>query len=97
MDQGASKATIFLPCTENINALGLAKLYAQHVFPHYGILKHVILDRDTWFTALLTKELCWILDVQQNISFAYHLQTDRQLEHSNQWVKQFLQIYANGT
>jgi hypothetical protein len=43
-DQGASKATIFLPCTEQIDALGVAKLYAQHIFPHYGIPKRMITD-----------------------------------------------------
>ena len=89
-DQGASKATIFLPCTEKIDALGVAKLYAQNVFPHYGILKRVISDRDTRFTASLTKELCRILNIQQNISSAYHPQTDGQSEQSNQWVEQFL-------
>jgi hypothetical protein len=95
-DQGASKATIFLPCTEQIDALGVAKLYAQHVFPHYGVPRRMITDRDTRFTAHFTKELCRILDVKQNISSAYHPQTDGQSERSNQWVEQFLRIYANG-
>jgi hypothetical protein len=47
--------------------------------------------------AHFTKELCRILDVKQNISSAYHPQTDGQSERSNQWVEQFLHIYANGT
>lgn len=46
-NQGCSKATIFLPCKETIDALGVAKIYAKHVFPHYSILKKVISDRDT--------------------------------------------------
>jgi hypothetical protein len=96
-DQGASKATFFLPCSEQIDAIGVAKLYAQHVFPHYGIPKRVISDRDTRFTARFTRELCRILDIKQNISTAYHPQTDGQSERSNQWVEQFLRIYANGT
>jgi hypothetical protein len=57
-DQGASKATIFLPCSEQIDAIGVARLYAQHMFPHYGIPKRVISDRDTRFTAKFTRELC---------------------------------------
>jgi hypothetical protein len=32
-----SKAAIFLPCTKEVTAEGHAQLYAQHVFPHYGI------------------------------------------------------------
>ena len=96
-DQGCSKATIFLPCTETIDAEGTARIYAQHVFPHYGIPKWVISDRDTQFTAKFTSELCRMLGIKQNISTAYHLQTDGQSEWSNQWVEQYLQIYTNGT
>ena len=36
-DQGSSKAAIFLPCKEQIDTLGVACIYAKHVFPHYGI------------------------------------------------------------
>jgi hypothetical protein len=90
------KATLFLPCQEQIDAEGVAKLYANQVFPHFGIPKKLITDRDTQFTAKFTKELCRILQVQQNISSTYHPQTDGQSKRSNQWLKQFLRIYTNG-
>jgi Integrase zinc binding domain len=32
-----SKASIFIPCKESIDAVGVAKLYATHMFPHYGL------------------------------------------------------------
>ena len=31
------------------------------------------------------------------MSTAYHLQTDRQSERTNQWVEQYLRIYGNAT
>jgi len=96
-DQACSKATFFIPCRETIDAEGVANLYAQKVFPHYGVPKKVISDRDTRFMAKFTKELCQILQIQQNISSAYHPQTDGQSERTNQWVEQFLRIYTNGT
>ena len=83
-NQGCSKATIFLPCAETIDTEGTARLYAKNVFPHYGIPKRVISDRDTWFTAKFTTELCHMLGIKQNISTAYHPQTDGQSERSNQ-------------
>lgn len=83
-DQGASKVTIFLPCKETIDAPGVARLYVQNVFPHYGLPKKIISDCDPRFTANFTKELCHMLDIEQNISTAYHPQTDRQSEQSNQ-------------
>jgi hypothetical protein len=82
-NQGCSKATLFLPCQKRIDAEGVAKLYADQVFPHFGIPKKVIMDRDTRFTAKFTKELCQILQIQQNISSTYHPQTNGQLERSN--------------
>ena len=97
INQACSKATFFIPCKETIDVEGVANLYAQKVFPHYGIPRKVISDRDTCFTARFTKELCRILQIQQNISSAYHPQTDGQSEQTNQWVEQFLRIYTNGT
>jgi hypothetical protein len=46
------------------------------VFPIVGLPWKIILDRDTRFTATYFKELCALLDIQQNISTAYHPQTD---------------------
>jgi hypothetical protein len=67
----------------------------QHVFPHFGHPQHVISDRDPWFTAQFMCQMCTLLGITQNISTAYHLQTDGQSERANQWVEQYLQIYGN--
>jgi hypothetical protein len=42
-NQGCSKAVLFLPCKEQIDMQGMARLYAQNIFPHFGITKKVIL------------------------------------------------------
>src|SRR5579863_7199034 len=39
-------------------------------------------------------ELCHLLDIKQNISLAYHLQTDSASEHTNQSLKQYLQLFC---
>ena len=92
MDHNCSKASIFIPCKEMIDSEEVAQLYAQHVVPHYGTLKKVISDRDTWFTSNFTTELCKMLGIKQNISMAYHLQTDGQSEWTNQLLEHYLQI-----
>jgi hypothetical protein len=94
-DHDVSKASIFLTCNQTIGSSGVASLYAQFVFPHFGVPTRVILDRDTRFTSQFTKELCRQLDVKQNISTAYHPQTDGQSERTNQWLEQYLRIYCN--
>jgi Integrase zinc binding domain/RNase H-like domain found in reverse transcriptase len=94
-DHDMTKATVFIPCNKTINALNAAQLYTKHVFPYYGVPKKIISDQDPCFTAQLARELCCLLDIRQNISTAYHPQTDRQSERSNQWLEQYVRIYTN--
>ena len=37
VDHDCTKAAIFIPCKEQMDALGTAELYAKYVFPHYGL------------------------------------------------------------
>ena len=90
-----SKASIFIPCNETINAENTALLYTTYVLPHYGLPSRIISDRDPRFTATFTRELCHILKVDQNISTAYHPQTDGQSERTNQRLEQYLRIFID--
>jgi hypothetical protein len=94
-DHDCSKAALFFPCKETITAKEVAELYARHVFPHYGIPRKVISDRDPRFTRRFTTTLCSKLGIKQNLSSAYHPQTDRQSERTNQWLEQYLRIFGN--
>jgi hypothetical protein len=89
-DTDCSKVSIFLPCHETIDLEGVAALYATHVTPHYGIPCKVISDQDVCFTSKFTMDLCHLLDIYQNISMAYHPQTDRASERTNQTLEQYL-------
>ncbi len=95
-DHDCSKGSIFIPCKETIDAIGVAELYGKHVFPHYGLPQKVISDRDPRFTATAMRELCKNLNIKQNISMAYHPQMDGQSKRTNQWLEQYLQIFGNG-
>ena len=70
-DHDCTKASIFIPCNKIINAPGLARLYAIHIFPHYGIPRKIILNRGPQLISKFTKELCTLLEVKRNISTAY--------------------------
>jgi Integrase zinc binding domain len=79
-DHDCSKAAFFIPCNKTIDSEGIARCYAKEVFPYYGPPKRVILDRDPHFASKWTRVLCKQLGIDQNISTAYHPQTDGQSE-----------------
>jgi hypothetical protein len=79
-DHDCSKAVILLPCRETMMTLELAQLYEERVFPHYRLPNKIISDQDPRLTSELAKDICNTLNIQQNISTAYHPQTDGQSE-----------------
>jgi len=79
-DTDCSKASVFIPCNEAIDSEGVALLYLNNVIPHYGIPHKIISDCDVCFVSKFSMELCRILNICQNISTAYHPQTDRASE-----------------
>jgi len=72
IDHDVSKASIFLPYNETIDSVGVAALYATHIFPHYRILLKIISDQDPCFDSSFTTKLCKLLEIKQNISTTYH-------------------------
>ena len=94
-DHDCSKASIFIPCREEISSEQTAALYVTHVFARYGLPSKIISDRDPRFASKFTRELCRLLGIQQNISTAYHPRTDGQSERTNQWLEQYLRFWVS--
>jgi len=93
-DTDCSKASIFIPCNEAIDSEGVALLYLNHITPHYGIPRKIISDRDVRFTSKFAVELCRLLHIKQNMSTAYHPQTDGSSERTNQTLEQYLRVFC---
>ena len=74
----------FVVVTEKTTVEGLARLFRDYVWKLHGLLESVILDRGPQFAAGLTKKLNKMLRIETKLSMAYHLQTDRQTERTNQ-------------
>ena len=55
----------------------------------------MILDRELRFVAGLTRELNKMLGIETKLSMAYHPETDRQMERTNQELEQYLRMYVN--
>ena len=94
VDQGSSRAALFIPCNMTITGEGVALLYLKHLFLWFGVPSKVISDRDPHFTSHFMQALTTKLSIRQNISTAFHPQTDGLTEQKNQWVEQYLQLYT---
>jgi hypothetical protein len=89
-DHGCSRGAIFLPCSTTITGTGIAKLYLENVFQWFGLPKRIISDRDPRFTSHFRKGITKVLGITQNLSTAFHPQTDGLSERKNQWIEQYL-------
>jgi hypothetical protein len=76
VDHGCSRAAIFLPCLTTIMGPGIARLYLDNVYRWFGLPTKIISDQDPCFTSQFGKALAERLNIQQNLSSAFHPQTD---------------------
>ena len=92
VDHGCLCAALFLPCHKTITGEKIAHLYFKHLFPWFGISRQIISDRDPRFTSHFARAMTKHLGMQQNLSTAFHPQTDGISERANQWLEQYLRL-----
>jgi hypothetical protein len=92
VDHGCSHAAIFLPCSTAITGPRIAHLYLDNIYRWFGLPTKVISDRGPRFTSHFGKALTERLGIQQNLSSAFHPQTDGLSERKNQWIEQYLRL-----
>ena len=89
------KMSHFVAMIEKTMAEGLVRLFRDNVWKLHGLPESVISDRGLQFAAGLIKELNKMLGIETKLSTAYHLQTDGQMERTNQELEQYLRMYFN--
>jgi Integrase zinc binding domain len=94
VDHGCSRGAIFLPCTTMITGPQIAKLYLDNVFQWFGLPQRIISDWDLRFTSHFGQAITAELVISQNLSTAFHPQTDGLSEWKNQWIEQYLRLIA---
>jgi len=95
VDHGCSQVAIFLPCATTITGPGVAQLYFDNVYRWFGLPSRVISNRDPRFTSHFGRTLANKIGAKQNLSTAFHPQTDGLSERKNQWVEQYLHLITN--
>jgi hypothetical protein len=97
VDHGCTRAALFLPCKTTITGAEIASLYFDNVYRWFGLPKRIISDRDPRFTSSFATELVKAIQATRNLSTAYHPQTDGLTERKNQWIEQYLRLFAADT
>jgi len=95
VDHGCSRAAVFLPCATTITGPGVAQLYFDNVYRWFGLPSKIISDRDPHFTSHFGCALASKIGAKQNLSTAFHPQTDGLSKRKNQWVEQYLRLVVN--
>jgi len=95
VDHGCSRAAVFLPCATTVTGPGVAQLYFDNVYRWFGLPSKVISDRDSRFTSHFGCALAKKIGAKQNLSTAFHPQTDGLSERKNQWVEQYLRLITS--
>ena len=72
----------------------LAKRFVREIWRLHGLPLGVVSNRDTVFTSKLWTEIMRLLDVSQDMSTAYHPQTDGLTERVNQVLEQYLRTFC---
>ena len=90
VNHGCSRAAIFLPCTTNISGPGITQLYLDYIYRWFSLPTKIISDRDPRFTSHFGKAITKKLGIEQNLSTAFHPQTDGLSKWKNQWIEQYL-------
>ena len=72
VDQGCSWAAVFLPCNMTITGPQIAQLYLDHIYKWFGLPDKVISDQDPCFTSHFGSALVKKLNIQLNLSTAFH-------------------------
>ena len=70
----------------NISSEGITKIYRDEIWKLHGIPRKIYSDRGPQFVSKFIKELIKVLGAKQQLSTAYHPQTDGQIERINQEI-----------
>jgi hypothetical protein len=90
-----TKMAHFIPTHDEIDAEGTVALFMNRIVTLHGLPDDIVSDRGSVFTAQFTRAFMEALNVTQNLSTAYHPQSDGQTERTNATLEQYLRCYSN--
>ena len=83
-----------IPCNKTLTSEGTARLLFENLYKRFGLPDKIISDRGPQFASRAFVELLKLLGIKSALSTAYHPQTDRTTERTNQEIEAYLSIYC---
>ena len=83
------------PTVLEITAEGLARIFRDEVFRHFGMPTSIISDRDPRMASDFWRALHKLLGTRLNMSTANHPQTDGQTENANKTLEDMIRAYVS--
>ncbi|MBW0479716.1 hypothetical protein O181_019431 [Austropuccinia psidii MF-1] len=72
-----------------------SQIFISHVFSKHGLQNSIVSDIGSLFVSSFWTQLCQKLKISQDLSTAFHPETDGQTERINQILEQHLWIYVS--
>jgi len=66
------------------------RLFIDNMWKLHGLPESIMLDKEPYFVAEMTKELNSMLYIETKLSMSFYSQIDGQTEHMNQKLEQYL-------
>ena len=89
-----TKVAHFIPVKSTFGTAQVANVFLKEVVRLHGVPMVIVSDRDAKFTAAFWKGLFGGMGTKLSFSTAYHLETDGQMERTNQILEDMLKMYA---
>ncbi|MBW0532435.1 hypothetical protein O181_072150 [Austropuccinia psidii MF-1] len=83
-----SKMAVFIPTMSSITSLDFAHLFIKNIFSKHGLPSSIVSDGGSLFVSSFWTNLCQKLKISEDLSTAYHPETDGQTERVNQILEQ---------
>lgn len=90
-----TKMAHFIPTVDEVDATTTASLFLNRIVSAHGLPDDIVTDRGSVFTSSFTKTFLEALGIMQNLSTAFHPQTDGQTERTNATLEQYLRCFSN--
>ena len=90
-----TKVVHFVPCTKNVTAKGLAKLFFTNIFRLHGMPRVIVSDRDPRFTGHFWRHLFGLVGTKLSMSTAFHPETDGLTERAHRTLEDMLRTFVN--